>query len=119
MNILPTKENLFMRKCCSSPFCAVCGSSVESIKHVLFNCSFVSKVCRPNNFSHLLDPRPNNFSHLLHPRPSSALFWSNSLVAVEGPHVRDVLISLACGIWKARNSWYFNTEKSNSLVVCS
>lgn len=43
-NFLATKENLFRRKCHSSPICSFCQKEPESIEHLLFRCGWTSAV---------------------------------------------------------------------------
>jgi hypothetical protein len=49
-DILPTRENLIMRKIVSDPFCPICGLEVETVSHILWECSSTMDVwgaCKP------------------------------------------------------------------------
>ena len=97
------KKNLFSRNYSSSPLCPVCGAAIESIEHLIFDCSFARKVW---NCAKL--------ANAVYPAPRSAIFWSNSLLAIKGPQASDLLrkcVALAWEIWKGRNAWCFNGEK--------
>jgi ribonuclease HI len=38
-DILPTRENLMRRKIVSDPFCPICGLEIETVGHILWECS--------------------------------------------------------------------------------
>ena len=49
-DILLTRENLMWRKIVSDPFCPICGLEVESVSHILWECSSTTDVwgaCKP------------------------------------------------------------------------
>ncbi|KAF5441933.1 hypothetical protein F2P56_037100 [Juglans regia] len=48
-NILPTKSNLFKKKIADCPLCPICGSSEESMIHILWNCISATDVWAKNN----------------------------------------------------------------------
>ncbi|KAF7842396.1 reverse transcriptase [Senna tora] len=43
-NSIPTKENLFNRKCSPSPACPICKVEVETVEHLLFFCGWTRGV---------------------------------------------------------------------------
>jgi ribonuclease HI len=49
-DILPRRENLIRRKIVSDPFCLICGLEVETVSHILWECSSTMNVwgaCKP------------------------------------------------------------------------
>ena len=46
VNAIPTRENLWRRKCNSDPRCVRCGLEPESAEHVIFRCHFAIDVWR-------------------------------------------------------------------------
>ncbi|OMO91045.1 Endonuclease/exonuclease/phosphatase [Corchorus capsularis] len=59
-NVIPTKENLFKRRCGLNPDCNRCGEEVESLEHILFFCPFAQAVWRASFFSY--SPRREGFT---------------------------------------------------------
>lgn len=110
-SLFPTKENLVTQKCSDSPLCLLCGVALESIGHLLFECSFASKV-----WDHC------QLSHIFHHLPRSVLHLSLSFLSIKGPSDVDLFRKctvIGWGIWKARNLWCFSGEKPKLKIVCS
>lgn len=53
-NVIPSKENLFAKKCSASPLCKIYSFEVESTEHILFRCDWVKQVWKKCGLSGLV-----------------------------------------------------------------
>lgn len=112
-NALASKENIWLRKCGSSPLCPRCLLEVETVEHILFRCPF-SQV-----WALLPDIDSSCFPLIV-----SAVRWFNELVdkvlesSVEDPVITSILM-VCWFIWKARNSLIFEKVELLPRVVVS
>lgn len=113
LNRLPTKDALIRRGInVDNPGCIFCGSSGESMDHILTGCGFTNELW--------------NAIEIWCRLPPMVVFSSKDLVFlhthVKGSSVRKVLIQsvilVACWvIWKSRNNMIFNNSKANITVM--
>ncbi|KAI7986321.1 putative ribonuclease H protein [Camellia lanceoleosa] len=102
-NKLATKDNLYRRRCATSPSCPICGAITETIEHLLFHCNRTRAVWFGSDLGFLSSIGVT----------SSARAWTVSLFEnctndKERKDRVDKATVVGWFILKARNDWVFN-----------
>jgi hypothetical protein len=108
-NAIASKENLCARIKKGSPMCDCCRAEVESIEHVLFNCSAAQRVWNhfPTAHQHIsakLDATLKWFDHWA----STTNFNQQTL---------NIILFVCWEIWKARNRRLFDKAEVSAQVT--
>ncbi|GJT66702.1 reverse transcriptase [Tanacetum coccineum] len=105
-NALATYENLSRRGCYCLPICPICYTKIETVEHVLFECSWTKVVW----FGSSLGLRLDNISGPIVSRVQQLLDMvpSNS----ERIKFHRSLANIAWQIWKSRNAYVFTDVRT-------
>ncbi|KAF7833101.1 reverse transcriptase [Senna tora] len=109
---LPTREDLFSRKCSSSPLCQICSLFPETIEHCLLLCGWVRKLWSSSPFNlKVSDFFVSRFD-----------VWFGDLLSIEMRRsgVSLELVAFACWeVWKARYNFIFQGSRVCASSYCS
>ncbi|PWA82942.1 hypothetical protein CTI12_AA174550 [Artemisia annua] len=104
-NALATQENLSRRGCHCSPMCPICFTDIETVEHMLFECSWTKVVWFGSALGLRLDsmngPVISRIQDLLDMLPSTS----------DRMNFHTLLANIAWQIWKSRNEYIFNEIK--------
>ncbi|GJU90792.1 reverse transcriptase domain-containing protein [Tanacetum coccineum] len=101
-NSLVTYENLSRRGCYCLPVCPICCIEIETVKHVLFDCSWTKVMW----FGSSLGLHLNNISGPIVSRVQKLLDMVPS--NLERINFHTSLANIAWQIWKSRNEYVFS-----------
>nr|GMD78310.1 B3 domain-containing protein Os07g0563300 isoform X1 [Ipomoea batatas] len=103
-NILPTADNLIIKKVDVNPLCVLCAKHAESTAHLLMYCDF-AKACWKE-----LNVVP--FSANLLPQD-----WFHQSVKMFEPLPSGIIQTVAWRIWSERNNRLWNGLKASHFIV--
>ncbi|XP_019157770.1 PREDICTED: uncharacterized protein LOC109154432 [Ipomoea nil] len=90
-DILPTTNNLLIRRVDVDPYCAMCGISQEDTMHALVLCEFAKNIWEQSNLT-----IPNIVTNIFH-------VWFGELLNVSDSDGILYVASILYNIWRARN----------------
>ncbi|XP_058201480.1 uncharacterized protein LOC131316197 [Rhododendron vialii] len=113
-NWIACRENLFKRKCATSPICSICDHESESIEHLLFHCPWSRAVWFGSGKSYWV----------LRNERVTADKWMEDLLCgdlAKETTKEDIgcIFQLCWAIWKSRNNWATFAKVRNSPTVAA
>ncbi|KAK9986113.1 hypothetical protein SO802_031064 [Lithocarpus litseifolius] len=106
-DILPTRANLFRKKVCTDPLCAICGQTDETVGHVLWGCPMARNVwAMTHGRLQKSGAVVQNFYHL-------ARQLEDRLTGKD----METWATVAWSIWNARNKFCFEEKQSQPIDI--
>ncbi|OMP07498.1 hypothetical protein COLO4_07290 [Corchorus olitorius] len=112
-NALATYQNLWKRRCCTTPTCQLCLHQEESVEHLLLCCDWVQKVWFGSSLAYHVDRQSiTSFDFWL-----VGIFEMSSIKALDKMIMQTRVAFICWHIWKARNAATLEKKHLNAEQV--
>lgn len=97
-NLLPTKDQLVIKKVDVHPYCTVCNSDIESVEHILVTCPFATKCQNLTNYVEV-DQRASSFME-----------WMGRRLNLNLKDQFEMIRMISWSLWKNMNNVVWNQK---------